>query len=99
MRAFRYRCVLLGGMWTEADNSESVALPPNPASALRMEVPTCTTRTDWRRPSVVSGLTRREGAGFLGGDNGPSTLAETDRCKSRSMSSRGDDDLIAVDQK
>src|SRR5882757_8097728 len=99
MSAFRYRWVLLGGMRTEADNSESVALPPSPASALRMEVPTWTTRTDWRRPSRVCVLTRREGAGFLGGDNGPSTLAETDRCESRSMCLRGENDLIAVEQK
>src|SRR5882757_9417617 len=65
MSAFRYRWVLLGGMRTEADNSESVALPPKAASALKMEVPTCTTRTDWRRPSPGCVLPRREGAGFL----------------------------------
>src|SRR5882757_6054245 len=90
MSAFRYRCALLSGRWTKAARSESVALPPRRPSALSTDAPTSTTRTDWRRPSL---------AGVLTGDNGPSALAETDRRKSRPVSSCLEDDLIAVEQK
>src|SRR5712672_1481639 len=99
MSALKYRCALLKGRCAAAASSERVALPPNFPSVLNKDAPIATARTDWRRPSLCAALAERACAGVLARGNDSSTLAETDRCESRPMSTSLDDDLIAVEQK
>src|SRR5882757_11234716 len=99
MSALRYRCALLKGRCAAAASSDSVASPPNFPSMLNKDAPIATARTEWRRPSLCAALGERACAGLLVRGNDSSTLAETDRCESRPMSTGFDDDLVAVEQK